>query len=295
MISPNWYGIAQTTSERNVERRSATKSHVTSSQTAVLVVVSIVILLWSMALLSANTAAASGSNPRTQSIDNYSNPANPIPMASSQDPTVLVNPSHVPLVPVGSSFTVQIKVSNMSQFNGWDIQIQATALIINASSLSITGNDFAKNASFGSPGEFAHCVNGRGTGCTASDGRGIVHSAYGNTAILGGAGIIGAYGLLFTINYTVTGDSALLGPSAVSMFSSLISDPNSGNGVPHGDVPGTYGAPSGTVGGTGMILEVYGVPTFYLAAAGLIFFLLILAVVVRRTGVSIARHDFSSV
>ena len=156
--------------------------------------------------------------------------------------TVFVAPSNVALLTQGSTFTVRVQVSNMPQFNGWDIQISTFPTVINATSLSITGNDFAVNASSVPSFELVHCVNAVGTGCTSSDGPGIVHSALGSSAILTGNG------LLFTVTYKVT-TSYLYSP--IGLQNDLIADPSSGNGVAHSSLNGVYGTQPTTIGGGG--------------------------------------------
>lgn len=194
-------------------------------------------LLSGVALYSVNvrTVSESAASPASP-------PSPPSPVVSpliSSIPSVLVSPGSVSVGSVGSTFTVQVQVQSMAQFNGWDIQVYAAPWVINATSLSITGNDFAVNASSGSPFEIVHCVNGHGTGCTVSDGPGIVHSSYGNTAVLTGNG------LLFTITYQVTGNAASsqlwFGYSPIDLLNDQISSPSLVYGVPHSTMPGAYG------------------------------------------------------
>lgn len=128
----------------------------------------------------------------------------------------------------------------MSQFNGWDIQVYANPSVLKATSFSITGNDFAVNQSGTLAVEIVHCIYGVGSGCTSSDGTGIVHSAYANSGTEQG------YGLLFTITYSVM----TINPyTQITLLNTLISSPNSGNGVPTVSVGGSYGDPNG--GGVG--------------------------------------------
>lgn len=164
----------------------------------------------------------------------------------STAPTVIVSPSTVSPLSPGKTFTVQVKVLNMSQFNGWDIQVYASPSVIKATSLSITGNDFAVNQSSGTAFEIVHCVNGVGSGCTSTDGPGIVHSAYGNTGVASG------YGLLFTITYSVMTINPF---TQITPVNALISSPSSGQGVPTASVGGAYGDPNG--GGVGGGLREY--------------------------------------
>lgn len=170
----------------------------------------------------------------------------PSGVRASLSPTVLITPASVPIGAAGTTVTIQVKVQNMDQFNGWDIQVYAYPPVLNATSLSITGNDFAVNASSGSAFEIVHCVNGKGTGCISTDLPGVVHSAYGNTGVLTGNG------LLFTITYQVTGNPAACSCtlfSPIVLNNDLISSPNSPNGVPHISISANYGQYAGGGGG----------------------------------------------
>lgn len=221
--------------------RLGKKKHVGSranpplSKGRLLFAISMLILFSAAALYSVNLRAIgdSAAPPAPPSPSPF-----PTPLITSS-PMVIVTPSSVPGGTVGSTFTIQVKVQNMDQFNGWDIEVYGAPWVINATSLSITGNDFAVNASSGSAFEIVHCVNGRGTGCTPSDGDGIVHSSYGNTAVLTGNG------LLFTITYQVIGNSAVsqtwYGYSPISLINDQILSPSSAYGVYHTSQSGTYG------------------------------------------------------
>lgn len=164
--------------------------------------------------------------------------------AASSIGIVLVNPGTQGVLASGTAFTIQVKVNGMSQFNGWDIQI-VTAYVINATSLSIAGNIFATNTTGGSAFEIVHCVNGHGTGCTSSDGPGVVHSAFGDTAFTSGNG------LLFTVTFQVLNISPY---SPIGIQNSLISS-SSPSGVPHADQSGTYGTLTTGGGGGGLYLR----------------------------------------
>ena len=167
--------------------------------------------------------------------------------AAASTGVVYLNPGSVTLQYIGISLTVQIKVSNMPQFNGWDVRILTgqAPLTINATDVSISGNIFAANASGGSPFEIVHCVNGAGTGCTSSDGPGVVHSAFGDTAFTSGNG------LLFSVTYKVVSSSRY---APITIQNSLISS-SSPTGVPHSDQNGFYGIiPIGGSGGGGKSL-----------------------------------------
>ena len=173
-------------------------------------------------------------------------PTSPSPLIASS-PLVLANPGSVSVGSVGSTFAIQFQVQNMPQFNGWDIRVWTASEIINATSLSISGNDFAVNASSGTPLELVHCVNGHGTGCTSSDTSGWVHSSYVNQGIVSGSG------LLFTITYQIVGNAASsilwFGYSPISIQNDVIA--SSGNNVYHTTISGTYGTQmfSGGIGG----------------------------------------------
>lgn len=150
---------------------------------------------------------------------------------------IAVSPLSVSTQAVGTTFTIQVFVRGMGQFNGWDIQIVSDSAVINATSLDITGNILSSSG--GSAVEITHCVNGQGSGCNGSDVKGIVHSAYGNTAFASGDG------LLFTITYQVV---TTLPYTAITVRNDLISSSNP-SGVPHTTLFGTYGVAS--VGGGG--------------------------------------------
>ncbi len=160
--------------------------------------------------------------------------------------SLYLTPETTQVAPLGSTFTILIKVSAMDQFNGWDIQVVSDQTVLNATSLSITGNIFDVNTTGGTPFEIVHCVNGKGAGCTSSDGKGIVHSAYGNTAFAGGSG------LLFTIVYQVVGSNPLSPYSlySIKIQNDLISS-SSPSGVPHTTLGGTYGGVGNAPGGGG--------------------------------------------
>jgi cohesin domain-containing protein len=176
---------------------------------------------------------------------------NPSPQVSGS-PTVIVTPTSLLSLPLGSTFSVQVQVQNMPQFNGWDIQVVADPNIINATSLSIAGNDFAVNASAGTPVELIHCLNGAGSGCKTTDHKGIVHSAYGNS------GLVSGNGLLFTITYVVTGSNSNYYTGILLQNDGITSGSGSGSGILHVSVSGVYNNPNPVVfgvGGTGHSFE----------------------------------------
>ena len=262
MPLPDWYNIQQIARDchrkNNIVRNGlplmSIKKHRSSSVNPIftkgrlLLAVSILMLVSAAALYSVNVHL-SGESP-TQSNSHPPLPDHVVTPLITSSQVVLVSPGSVSVGTIGSTFTIQVKVQNMDQFNGWDIRVYAAPWVINATSLSISGNDFAVNASSGSAFEIVHCVNGVGTGCTSSDGPGFVHSSYGNTAVLSGNG------LLFTITYQVKGNAALsplwYGYSPISLLNDLISSPSSGNGVQHTTLSGIYGIyPSAFAGGGG--------------------------------------------
>lgn len=183
----------------------------------------------------------------TSTVQSVSPNVNPLVSGS---PAVIVTPTSVLQLSLGSTFTVQIKVQNMPQFDGWDIQIVTDPNVINATSLSIAGNDFAVNASAGTPVEFVHCVNGAGSGCKSSDHKGVVHSAFSDSGIVTGSG------LLFTITYVVTGSNSNY-YSGILLENDGIAAP-SGASVLHVSASGVYNNPNPVafgVGGTGHYYE----------------------------------------
>ena len=129
-------------------------------------VFTILMLFTGVALCSVSIRTTANTSPRQSSSPSRTTP---VPFVTSSGPLVYTNPVNVTVGSVGSTFTVQVKVLNMPQFNGWDIRVWAAPWIINATGLSITGNDFQVNASSGTPFEIIHCVNGAGTGCASTD------------------------------------------------------------------------------------------------------------------------------
>src|SRR5712692_5050696 len=96
--------------------------------------------------------------------------------AHAQQGTLYVLPAVTPGMPVGSTFIVKIQVANIDPFNAWDISVMSTPTVISPLSLTITGNLLAINFST-TAFELINCNNGIGTGCIATDGAGIAHSA----------------------------------------------------------------------------------------------------------------------
>jgi len=149
------------------------------------------------------------------------------------------SPESSPVLPVNSVFNLTIKVADMGEFNGWDIQV-VTEPVINAIKLSdyqVTPNTLIANTTGGIPFEITHCVNGVGTGCTPNDGPGIVHSAFGDTKSTSGSGF------LFTITYNVTSNS----PYSPIVIQDDSFSSSSTTGVAHSTIEGAYGTPDFTL------------------------------------------------
>src|SRR5712692_6510493 len=154
--------------------------------------------------------------------------------AHAQQGTLYVLPAHTGTLPVNTLFSVKIQVANIDPFNAWDISVQSDPTIISPQSLSITGNLLAINFST-TAFELIHCNNGIGTGCIATDGAGIAHSAV--TAFGPPPQTTPSSGLLFAITYKVIG----AGHSAIHIFSDIIANGATGAAVPHFTVDGDYG------------------------------------------------------
>ncbi len=138
--------------------------------------------------------------------------------------------------PVGTVFTVKIQVASIDPFNAWDISVQTDNTVISPQSLDITGNLLAVNFTT-TVFPLINCINGVGTGCIATDGPGIAHSAvtgFGPPPQPGASS-----GLLFAITYKVVGTGAF---STIHLFNDVIANGATGLAVPHTSVDGLYGA-----------------------------------------------------
>ena len=129
---------------------------------------------------------------------------------------VYISPSFVGVQPTGTSFTVQVNVTNMDPFNTYDIQVQADQRVINATAISVDRAGIL-NVTDTTPFEFIHCVNGSGQGCVApghssSDGPGLVHSAF---TLLGVGKTASGNGILFNITYQVVSTLVFYTPIAI--------------------------------------------------------------------------------
>jgi len=146
--------------------------------------------------------------------------------------TLTVSPTHANLMPVGTKFTIGIRVANMDPFDGWDIQVAVSnESIINATDISLAGSVLSPIYTA------AHCVNGGeppNNICVSAegDGQGIVHSA-----IVSASNTTQRNGLLFSITYQVVG----VGFSKISIIRDDIANGGTTT-VSHTTVDGTYGS-----------------------------------------------------
>src|SRR5437773_3669744 len=155
-----------------------------------------------------------------------------VPRAQAQpSPSLTIQPASQSSLAVGSTFTVQVNVCSMDQFDTWDITVHTNSSVILPLSISVAGNIF------GSVNEFINCVNGVGTGCTISDTGPTAHSGASSSSGFPRSGS----GLLFRITYQVAGDgySYLSIPLTISSNQII----NSGNPVPHATSSAVYGTP----------------------------------------------------
>src|SRR6266581_6528018 len=150
--------------------------------------------------------------------------------AHAQAGVLDVSPFMTPFMAVGSTFTVKIQVANIDPFNAWDISVQSDPTVISPQSLTITGNLLAVNFST-TVFELINCINGAGTGCIATDGAGIAHSAV--TGFGPPPQTTTSSGLLFTITYKVIGPATGPGFSTIHVFNDVIANGATGAAVPH--------------------------------------------------------------
>lgn len=133
---------------------------------------------------------------------------------------VFISPSAIPTSSTGSTVTLQVQVSNVDPFTGWDVEIRTDESILNPTGISIDGNLLTAN--FGaSMFLVADCVNGQGTGCGSEDGLGVVHSAasaLGSKSVPPGP----TSGLLFTVTYTALNGGS--GDSLVEIIRQVIAN-----------------------------------------------------------------------
>src|SRR6266581_4848740 len=150
--------------------------------------------------------------------------------AHAQQGTLYVLPAHTATLPNGSTFTVKIQVADIDPFNAWDISVQSDPTVISPQSLTISGNLLAVNFST-TVFELINCINGAGTGCIATDGAGIAHSAV--TGFGPPPQTTTSSGLLFTITYKVIGPATGPGFSTIHVFNDVIANGATGAAVPH--------------------------------------------------------------
>ncbi|HVH14413.1 MAG TPA: hypothetical protein VNA15_01670 [Candidatus Angelobacter sp.] len=155
--------------------------------------------------------------------------------------TLYVSPSPILQQQPNTTFTVQIKVSGLTSFTGWDISVESDPLIIKPISLGITGNLFAANYSK-TPTVLTSCINGSSTilggTCEPADGPGVVTSTVFTLGTLPASPP--ADGLLFAITYNVTGTGTF---SPIHIINDQLSD--GANSVSHFTVDGAYGSGPG--------------------------------------------------
>lgn len=151
--------------------------------------------------------------------------------------SLYLNPATITSQPVGSTFSVQVKVGGIDQFNGWEIQVVSDPSVITSTSITTDGNIFLSNTTGGIPFELRNCINGSGQGCCLSscsplDGVGIADSAYGYTKPVSGSG------LLFTVTFQVVSNAPY---SPITIQSDQFSN-GGGSGVVHTTTSGSYGS-----------------------------------------------------
>src|SRR5712691_2993126 len=154
--------------------------------------------------------------------------------ARAQQGTLYVLPAHTGTMAIGSTFSVKIQVADIDPFNAWDISVQSDPTVLSPQSLTITGNLLAINFTT-TVFELINCINGAGTGCIATDGAGIAHSAV--TGFGPPPQTTTSSGLLFTITYKVIGT----GSSPIHIFNDVIANGATGAAVPHFTMDGSYG------------------------------------------------------
>src|SRR5712692_11836209 len=142
-------------------------------------------------------------------------------------------PAFQPNLIQNSTFTIKIQVANIDPFNAWDISVSTDPTVISPQSLTDAGNLLAVNFTT-TVFPLINCINGAGTGCIATDGAGIAHSA--DTGFGPPPQTTTSSGLLFTITYKVIG----AGSSPIHIFSDVIANGATGAAVPHFTIDGVY-------------------------------------------------------
>lgn len=160
----------------------------------------------------------------------------PVISPASAAGSLYATPGTFTTQPVGSTFSVQVKVSGIDQFNGWEIQVASDPTVISPTSISTAGNIFLANTTGGIAFQLRNCVNGGGQGCCLAscsplDGPGIADSAYGYTKPASGSG------LLFTVTFQVVSNSPF---SPITIQNDQFA--NGGSLVVHTTTSGSYGS-----------------------------------------------------
>lgn len=151
--------------------------------------------------------------------------------------SLYITPNTIAPLPVGSTFSVQVKVAGMDQFNGWEIQVVSDQNVISPTGISTAGNIFQANTTGGISFELRNCVNGGGQGCCLTscsplDGPGIADSAYGYTKSVSGSG------QLFTVAFKVVSN----GPFSPIIIQNDQFSNGGSSGVTHTTAGGSYGS-----------------------------------------------------
>ena len=101
-----------------------------------------------------------------------------------------------------TSVNVPVSISGSDSFNGFSIQIHADTSFLSGASVSLAGSVLPN------PTILGECINGvliAGNGCPTQDQNGVVFVSAANQA--GGSAAAGVSGPLFTITYTITGQT----------------------------------------------------------------------------------------
>lgn len=147
--------------------------------------------------------------------------------------SVYVSPSAMQIQKPGTNITFAIMVSNMPHFKSYDVYVRVNSTVLEPESINITGSVLITLST-----ELAHCINGVGTGCTSSDGPGVIHSSLTTSWPPPVDTII--VGELFTVTFKVKG----AGGTFVSIFDDTIIDSATAVPIAHATTPGLYGTPA---------------------------------------------------
>ena len=147
--------------------------------------------------------------------------------------TVYVSPSMMQIQKAGTNITFAIMVGNMPHFKSYDVYMRVNSTVLEPESINITGSVLITLST-----ELVHCINGAGTGCTSSDGPGVIHSALTTSWPPPVDTIL--VGELFTITFKVRA----AGGTFISIFDDTIIDSATGLPIGHTSTPGVYGTPA---------------------------------------------------